>query len=122
MALSHCDSNHDGEIFHLRVIFEVEGSAADVTPKNLIEEYRDNRRKLKGCNRVLDLAVEPIWRKLDKCAYLYPRLAQQTLRILSKIGDVNICEFPVVTLHRKLFLASLLIAAKIGLKKRNGPL
>jgi hypothetical protein len=98
---SICDRDARSEIFHLRVTFEVEGCADDVTPKTLVEEYRENRRKLKGCSRILDLAVEPIWRKNEQYNGLYPRLAQQTIVTLSKIEDANISEFPVVALQRK---------------------
>ncbi len=90
----------DGYIFHLRVIFDSSSSDKCVTPTALIDEYRNNRRALDGCDEILDLAIEPQSRLDDR--NFYPRLAQQTVVLLSEFKE-NIREIPVIHLHRRTY-------------------
>jgi ADP-ribose pyrophosphatase YjhB (NUDIX family) len=85
-------------IYHLRVEFEAISPSAEVTPLSLIEEYRNNRRELKGCNEVLDLAIEP--KSRIQYPEYYPRLASQTKTILAD-HNLNLDDKPTISLYRK---------------------
>jgi hypothetical protein len=85
-------------IFHLKVKYEAMSSKDKITPLSLIEEYRNNRRGLQGCEEILDLAMEPKSR-IDN-PQRYPRLSVHMKGILSDL-NFNIDEVPCVPLIKK---------------------
>ena len=96
IAFSPRSDSGSGKVFHLRAVFN--SDSAPENPDVLIQEYRKNRSKLGGCTEILDLAVEPLSRLFD--TKRYPRLAMQTVDILSKL-QVNIRSIPSITLARR---------------------
>ena len=78
-------------IFHIRVEIKPDASKDESggVRSRLIEEYRKNRRALRGCPEILDLAVESINRLQN--TEVYPRFAVHTTRTLKKLCSNSQC-------------------------------